>query len=41
MLPSQDNIEYGPLKNLIGTWAGGNGVDIAPEPVMKLLFILQ
>ncbi len=32
MLSSQDNIEYGPLKNLIGTWAGDNGIDIAPEP---------
>ena len=25
-------IDYGPLKHLIGVWKGGLGVDIAPEP---------
>jgi len=27
-----DIIAYGPLENLIGTWAGDKGMDIAPEP---------
>ncbi len=25
-------IDYGPLKNLIGVWKGTEGIDIAPEP---------
>lgn len=25
-------VDYGPLKALIGVWKGGDGVDIAPEP---------
>lgn len=25
-------VDYGPLKALIGTWEGGNGMDISPEP---------
>ena len=27
-----DNVNYGPLSLLTGTWDGGNGMDIAPEP---------
>ncbi len=27
-----DDIDYGPLGNLIGTWKGDKGMDIAPEP---------
>jgi hypothetical protein len=26
------DVDYGPLTNLIGNWAGDMGVDIAPEP---------
>ena len=26
------DIDYGPLKEFIGTWTGDQGVDIAPEP---------
>jgi hypothetical protein len=27
-----DKIDYGPLTELIGTWKGDKGVDLAPEP---------
>jgi len=27
-----DEIDYGPLTGLIGTWKGDKGVDVAPEP---------
>ncbi|MCO4782328.1 MAG: FABP family protein [Candidatus Cloacimonetes bacterium] len=27
-----ETINYGPLHNLIGTWTGDKGLDIAPEP---------
>lgn len=27
-----NDIDYGPLKELIGTWQGDKGIDIAPEP---------
>lgn len=27
-----DEIDYGPLRNLIGVWHGDEGLDIAPEP---------
>ena len=27
-----NNIDYGPLTNLIGTWKGDKGTDIAPDP---------
>lgn len=27
-----DNIDYGPLSELIGVWRGDKGLDIAPEP---------
>ncbi len=27
-----DNFDYGPLTQLIGTWKGDKGVDIAPDP---------
>ncbi|GAA5317002.1 MAG: heme-binding beta-barrel domain-containing protein [Candidatus Pelagadaptatus aseana] len=27
-----DEVDYGPLAGLIGTWKGDRGVDIAPEP---------
>ncbi len=27
-----DSIDYGPLSELIGTWRGDKGIDIAPEP---------
>ncbi len=26
------DIDYGPLQQLIGTWRGRSGLDIAPEP---------
>ena len=26
------DIDYGPLQQLIGTWKGGGGLDVAPEP---------
>ena len=26
------DIDYGPLVHLIGTWEGGKGMDVAPEP---------
>jgi len=29
---SDDNIDYGPLTELIGTWKGNKGTDIAPDP---------
>ena len=27
-----DGVDYGPLAALIGTWRGGKGMDISPEP---------
>lgn len=27
-----NNVDYGPLKDLIGVWKGDDGVDVAPEP---------
>jgi hypothetical protein len=27
-----DGFDYGPLACLIGTWSGGEGMDVAPEP---------
>ncbi len=27
-----DEVDYGPLAHLIGTWEGSKGMDIAPEP---------
>ncbi len=27
-----DDVNYGPLAELIGTWEGDNGMDISPEP---------
>ena len=27
-----DQISYGPLESLIGTWEGNKGMDISPEP---------
>jgi len=27
-----DNIDYGPLAALVGTWQGSSGMDISPEP---------
>ena len=27
-----DNINYGPLNELIGVWKGDKGIDVAPEP---------
>ena len=27
-----DKIDYGPLRGLIGAWAGDKGLDVAPEP---------
>lgn len=27
-----EEFDYGPLKNLIGTWQGDKGMDVAPEP---------
>ena len=29
---SKENIDYGPLAVLIGTWKGDEGMDVAPEP---------
>ena len=29
-----DGVDYGPLAALIGTWEGGKGMDIAPDPDM-------
>lgn len=31
-MSNSNEIDYGPLKNLIGVWKGEEGVDIAPEP---------
>lgn len=31
-LSSSENIDYGPLTELIGIWRGGKGLDLAPEP---------
>ena len=31
-MSDDENVDYGPLAGLIGTWEGGKGVDIAPEP---------
>ncbi|MCM8541316.1 MAG: heme-binding beta-barrel domain-containing protein [Lentisphaeraceae bacterium] len=30
-MPSEDNVDYGPLTSLIGEWAGNKGIDWAPE----------
>lgn len=27
-----NDVDYGPLKHLIGVWTGSEGIDIAPEP---------
>jgi hypothetical protein len=27
-----DDIDYGPLAALVGTWQGDKGMDVAPEP---------
>ena len=27
-----DGVDYGPLHQLIGTWWGGKGLDVSPEP---------
>jgi hypothetical protein len=32
MTDSNDQVDYGPLNALIGTWVGDKGLDIAPEP---------
>ena len=29
---NKDDVDYGPLKDLIGTWKGDKGIDVAPEP---------
>ena len=29
---NKDEIDYGPLKDLVGVWKGDKGLDIAPEP---------
>ena len=29
---AKENIDYGPLEALIGTWKGEDGMDVAPEP---------
>lgn len=29
---AKENIDYGPLAKLIGTWKGDEGMDVAPEP---------
>ena len=31
-MPRNQNINYGPLTELIGVWKGNKGLDIAPEP---------
>ncbi len=31
-MSNNNEIDYGPLEHLIGTWTGSEGVDIAPEP---------
>lgn len=31
-MTEQNEMDYGPLSALIGTWSGSNGTDIAPEP---------
>lgn len=31
-MSNENEIDYGPLKHLLGVWTGGEGVDIAPEP---------
>jgi len=31
-MSNTDEIDYGPLKSLIGVWQGDQGLDIAPEP---------
>ena len=31
-MSEMNNVNYGPLKDLIGNWEGSAGVDIAPEP---------
>jgi hypothetical protein len=27
-----DGVDYGPLASLVGTWEGGKGMDVSPEP---------
>ena len=29
---AESEVNYGPLKNFIGTWVGDKGVDLSPEP---------
>lgn len=31
-MQTENRIDYGPLTELIGTWMGNKGVDLAPEP---------
>jgi len=31
-MTEQSDVDYGPLKNLIGAWAGDKGLDVAPDP---------
>ena len=31
MTASNDEVDYGPLKSLIGVWTGDRGLDVAPE----------
>ena len=31
-MSKSENVDYGPLAELIGVWEGNKGVDIAPEP---------
>ena len=31
-MSNENDIDYGPLRDLIGVWEGSDGVDVAPEP---------
>ncbi len=31
-MTEQSDVDYGPLENLIGTWEGDKGLDVAPDP---------
>jgi hypothetical protein len=31
-MSDETDIDYGPLKNLIGVWKGDKGIDVAPDP---------
>jgi len=31
-MSNETDFDYGPLTDLIGTWKGNKGIDIAPEP---------